>query len=221
LVNCTFATNTVAGGVGGVGGAAGTDFADGGGRGAQGQSRGGAIASSLGAVTLKNTLLADSPSGGNASGPFADGGHNLSSDASPPFTDPSSLNNTNASLGIFGWHGGPTQTVPLLTNSVAVNRGDAQAALQTDQRGYARSGLPDMGAYEVNGVPPAARLGIQRWGGSVLISWPVGNADYRLESTLSLTLRNWTLGSNAVPTGEFRVATNEITGTSQFYRLVK
>jgi hypothetical protein len=221
LVNCTFASNMTEGGARGEGGAPGTGLGDRGGRGSVGQSQGGAIANSLGRVTLMNTLLADSSSDGNASGAFFDGGHNLSSDASPVFTAATSLGNTNAHLGTFAEHGGPTRTVALLLDSPARDNGDSGAALLTDQRGYARSGLPDIGAYEFEGIPPAARLDIQSQSTNVVISWPAGIAGYRVQSTLSLTPRNWVTVSNVVLAGEHWVATNQSTGTSQFYRLAK
>ena len=220
LVNCTFASNVTEGGARGEGGAPGTGLGDRGGRGSAGQSQGGAIANSLGRVTLQNTLLADSSSDGNASGVFFDGGHNLSSDASPVFTAATSLGNTNAHLGTFAEYGGPTKTVALLPDSPARDNGDSGAALLTDQRGYARSGLPDIGAYEYLGIPPAARLDIQSQSTNVVISWPAGIAGYRVESTLSLTPRNW-VTVNVVLAGEHWVATNPSTGTSQFYRLAK
>ena len=221
LVNCTFAANATAGGLGGEGGDPGTALAQPGGNGAAGLSQGGAIANSLGTVTLMNTLLADSPSGGNASGAFSDGGHNLSSDASPVFTAATSLGSTNAHLGTFAEHGGPPRTVALLPGSPAIDGGDVEVAPLTDQRGYARSGPPDIGAYESNDVLPSPSLAIERQHTNVMLSWPAGFSDYRLQSTRSLTLTNWVTVSNQGLVGEYWVATNQIIGTSQLYRLLK
>ena len=51
-------------------------------------------------------------------------------------------------------NGGPTLTHALQSGSPAINRGDP-AAPPKDQRGYGRAGVPDVGAFEFDGVPPA------------------------------------------------------------------
>ncbi|HEX8680470.1 MAG TPA: choice-of-anchor Q domain-containing protein, partial [Chthoniobacterales bacterium] len=58
----------------------------------------------------------------------------------------------------FGYNGGPTQTMSLLASSPAFNAGDNALAPPTDQRGFARSGTSDIGAYEINGLPPPVQL---------------------------------------------------------------
>jgi hypothetical protein len=50
-------------------------------------------------------------------------------------------------------NGGPTLTHALQPGSPAINRGDP-AAPPRDQRGYSRLGVPDVGAFEFNGIPP-------------------------------------------------------------------
>jgi hypothetical protein len=50
-------------------------------------------------------------------------------------------------------NGGPTLTHGLQSGSTAINRGDPAAPPQ-DQRGYGRLGVPDVGAFEFNGIPP-------------------------------------------------------------------
>ena len=45
-------------------------------------------------------------------------------------------------------------THALQSGSPAINRGDPAASPQ-DQRGYGRGGLPDVGAFEFEGVPPS------------------------------------------------------------------
>jgi hypothetical protein len=57
-------------------------------------------------------------------------------------------------LGPLADNGGPTLTHALQPGSPAINRGDP-AAPPLDQRGYSRLGVPDVGAFEFNGVPPA------------------------------------------------------------------
>jgi len=87
-------------------------------------------------------------------------GYNLSSDGYCNFSGTGDLNNTDPKLGQLGHHGGPTQTIPLLTGSPAIDAGNPSGCtdgqghlLKTDQRGRPRhdkedtSGC-DMGAYE-------------------------------------------------------------------------
>ncbi len=66
------------------------------------------------------------------------------SDGDPPCT--ADAVRKDPGLGTLGDHGGPTQTIPLLTGSPALDAGGD--CLPTDQRGEPRSGPCDMGAYE-------------------------------------------------------------------------
>jgi hypothetical protein len=45
-------------------------------------------------------------------------------------------------------NGGPTKTMSLLPNSPAIGKGTSTGAPLTDQRGYTRKNLPDIGAFE-------------------------------------------------------------------------
>ncbi|MCP4417080.1 MAG: hypothetical protein GY805_10685 [Chloroflexi bacterium] len=54
-------------------------------------------------------------------------------------------------LGTLGDYGGNTQTVPILDGSPAINAGNDATCTATDQRGFARNGTCDMGAYEFGG----------------------------------------------------------------------
>jgi len=56
-------------------------------------------------------------------------------------------------LGPLADNGGPTLTHALQPGSPAINRGDPAAPPQ-DQRGYGRLGVPDVGAFEFDGIPP-------------------------------------------------------------------
>jgi hypothetical protein len=87
--------------------------------------------------------------GFNAEGLFADGGYNLSSDATPSFSG-TSRNNLDPLLGFFGDHGGPTPTLNLLERSPAIDQGDPGFCLPTDQRGTNRvfGARCDIGAFE-------------------------------------------------------------------------
>jgi hypothetical protein len=113
-----------------------------------------------GVTILQNTILANSPSDGNCYGNITSNGYNLSSDNSCNFTGTGDLNNTDPMFGKLGNHGGPTQTIPLLSRSPAIDAGNPSGCtdgqghlLKTDQRGKPRpdkedSGGCDMGAYE-------------------------------------------------------------------------
>ena len=61
--------------------------------------------------------------------------------------------NQDLLLGPLRDNGGPTPTMAIRRASVAVDGADSQAPA-TDQRGYGRSGAPDIGAFEYNGVVP-------------------------------------------------------------------
>ena len=118
----------------------------------------------LGALTLKNTLIAGNDNAidnANGTGTLTDGGGNringTAHQAGLETTD-----NNNAV--VLKDNGGPTPTIALLAGSSAINAGlNANAAgLTTDQRG---SGFPrivggtvDIGAYESSFVPPTLAI---------------------------------------------------------------
>ena len=113
-----------------------------------------------GSVTIQNSIVANSPSGGNCSGTVISNGYNLSSDNTCNFTGPGDLNNTDPKLGSLGYYGGSTPTILLLSGSPAIDAGNPSGCtdqqghlLTTDQRGMPRpdpgdTGGCDMGAYE-------------------------------------------------------------------------
>jgi predicted outer membrane repeat protein len=160
LSNSTFAGNraTVGGGIynGGYEGTllivSNSTFAD---NDASWQGGGIYTSSFSGPVTLKNTVVADSPTGGNCSGPIIDGGGNLSY----PDTTCSGING-DPKLGPLQDNGGPTWTMALLPGSAAINAGDdaicaAPPINNLDQRGVARpqGAHCDIGAYEAKPPP--------------------------------------------------------------------
>ena len=120
----------------------------------------GGIYVNSGTATLQNSIVANN-SGGNCFG-FAvtSNGYNLSSDGTCNFNNSGDLNNTDPKLGQLGNYGGPTQTMPLLSGSPAIDAGNPGGCtdgnghlLKTDQRGRPRpdkedTGGCDMGAYE-------------------------------------------------------------------------
>jgi hypothetical protein len=114
-----------------------------------------------GAATLQNSIVANSPSGGNCSGTTGTGtmtskGYNLSSDGSCDFDGPGDLNNTDPMLGPLQNNGGPTQTMALPSGSPAVDAGNRSGCtdglghlLKTDQRGKPRPDTEDTGGCDI------------------------------------------------------------------------
>jgi CSLREA domain-containing protein len=94
--------------------------------------------------TVRNTIVA-----GNAGGDVLIFGAPLA---------PASGNNllnlsaAAAGLGTLANNGGPTQTVALLPGSPAIDAGNS--TITTDQRGLPRVGAPDIGAFELQLMPP-------------------------------------------------------------------
>lgn len=128
-----------------------------------------------GTLTLKNTIVANSPTGGNCVGNITDGGGNLSySDTTCPGI------NGDPRLGPLQNNGGPTETMALLESSAALGAAnDATCAAppvnNSDQRGIRRPQRShcDIGAIEElcpNFAPPTT-VGVEdiqaivaRWG---------------------------------------------------------
>jgi hypothetical protein len=124
-------------------------------------SQGGAVYNYVGYnVTLQNSIVASSTSGGNCAGTMTSKGYNLSSDGSCTFNNAGDLNNTDPMLGLLQNNGGPTQTMALPSGSPAIDAGNPSGCndgqgnlLKTDQRGIPRPDKEDsvgcdMGAYE-------------------------------------------------------------------------
>ncbi len=116
-------------------------------------ANGGAIYRFTGSVTLQNTIIANSTSGGNCVNTNSLG-NNLSSDGSCG-GGAGDLINTNPLLGSLASNGGATQTYALLAGSPALNVGNAGACAAApvnniDQRGVTRpqGAVCDIGAYE-------------------------------------------------------------------------
>jgi hypothetical protein len=112
---------------------------------------------------LRNTLVANSTSGGNCTGSILDVGYNLDSDGSCGFgTTNHSLSGVDPVLGPLADNSGPTQTHALQEGSPAIDQGNSFTAT-TDQRGKVRpsdfftipnaSDGSDIGAFELQAPP--------------------------------------------------------------------
>jgi hypothetical protein len=111
-----------------------------------------------GHAILQNSILANNTAA-NCYGPVTSG-FSLSSDNSCNLNGPGDLNNVNPKLGTLGSYGGPTQTIPLLSGSPAIDAGNPSGCtdyqghlLKTDQRGLPRPNTEDrsgcdIGAFE-------------------------------------------------------------------------
>jgi hypothetical protein len=88
-------------------------------------------------------------------------------------------------------NGGRTQTVALLSGSPAIDAGDPGNILRRDQRGYARAGRSDVGAYESEGT--ALRISqIARDKSDLAVTFDaLAGETYRLERALDLASANW------------------------------
>jgi len=144
--NCTFFDGGTTGGTNGLGGAAVIN----GDPGKRGARRGGNVSNGGGTFFLKNTIIAFATLGTNGYGTFKDAGYNLSSDRSIKLKGPGSMTNTDPVIGLLGRNGGLTETVPIFYGSPAIDAGDTNFCLPSDQRGVSRPYYDrcDIGAYE-------------------------------------------------------------------------
>ena len=128
---------------------------------------GGGLFVSGGTTTLRNSLIAENMVDGipnDATGPVAaSSSHNLI-EAGVGLTGITHGTNNNQ-IGTSGapidprmhapaLNGGPTKTCSIDADSPAVNAGNDANAPATDQRGYSRLGVSDIGAFEFGGTPP-------------------------------------------------------------------
>ncbi len=111
-------------------------------------------------IRLQNTLVANNAQNfvRTSGGTVTSLGNNLDSDGSSGLTNGANgdiVGTTgspiNALLSPLNNHGGPTSTLALLTGSPAINAGTNVSTPSTDQRGIARVGATDIGAFESRG----------------------------------------------------------------------
>lgn len=118
---------------------------------------GGAIA---GPATVRNTIIANNDGDNpwdiqeNCTDELTNSGNNIQfpQKTTGNFNDYECFGSqtaVNPQVGTIGDFGGPTPTVPLLASSPAINAGSNCPT--TDQRGFARNGVCDIGAYEFGG----------------------------------------------------------------------
>jgi predicted outer membrane repeat protein len=106
-----------------------------------------------GSVFLANTIVANSPTGGNCAGTMTSQGGNLENADSCQFRELSDQPGTDPLLGPLANNGGPTQTHALLAGTPAQERAvcpEAGSCPVVDQRGIDRPQFDkvDIGAYE-------------------------------------------------------------------------
>ena len=219
LVNTTFSGNSVSGGTGGIGGARGGFTGKPGENGPNGLESGGALFNESKSLELKNSIVTDSPAGGNAGGTITDAGQNISSDGTLNLTAAGSLNGTDPLLRPLADNGGPTPTMALMPASPAIDAGNDAAAPPADQRNVTRSGQSDIGAYEYTPL----LLSVQPLTNNlVMLSWSTNASNAVLESSDSLasaTSTNWSRVTSApVKAADQNTVTVGATNRSGFYR---
>jgi hypothetical protein len=112
-----------------------------------------------GTAFLTNTIVAGQTSGGDVIGTITGGSNNLVGDGSgmTGISNGSQGNQVGTAgapidplLAALGDYGGPTPTMPLLPGSPAIGGGTSGAGIPTtDQRGFGRVGVFDIGAFQV------------------------------------------------------------------------
>ena len=112
---------------------------------------GGGIAHSGATTTLKNSIVAGNTAA-NCDGSMLSFDNNLDSDNTCNLIAPGDLPGLDPLLGPLASNGGPTQTQALLAGSPAINAGNDVGAPPTDQRGFPRVGVSDIGAFEFQGL---------------------------------------------------------------------
>jgi CSLREA domain-containing protein len=120
----------------------------------------------------------------DAKGIWVDLGGNLSADESCELN--AADMGRELKLGELGMHGGLTPTVPLLEGSPAIDFG-VSGCPTTDQRGYARVGGCDSGAFQFDGVAPKIGEGGSPSGSSGSQAGTSGTAGTTTSSTTTTT----------------------------------
>ena len=120
------------------------------------------------AVTLNNVLLSNN-GGGNlidADSAARSLGNNISTDTVAALRLASDRNGATVVLGALADNGGFTRTRALLAGSAGINAGNSASAPAADQRGQARAGAADVGAYEYVNLANTAPVITSNGGGA-------------------------------------------------------
>ena len=92
-----------------------------------------------GTVALTSSIVANPlGSGVNCTGAITSGGFNIDTENTCGFSQPGDQTNTSPDLGPLADNGGATPTMEPAANGPAIDRGQAEAGLDTDQRGQPR-----------------------------------------------------------------------------------
>ncbi|WP_058642362.1 tandem-95 repeat protein [Pseudacidovorax intermedius] len=134
--------------------------------------------------TAGNSLFANN-GGGNSHSVAASNGYNLSTDGTLGLSGPGDRNNTGVALQGLADNGGFGRTRATASGNPAVNAANPNDGVTTDQRGVARSGRADIGAYELALQPPTiSTIGDQRIdedGSTGAINFTVGDPDTNVD----------------------------------------
>jgi len=157
-------------------------------------------------------------------------GHNICSDTNMDayLTNSGDLTSTNALLSLPAYNGGFTRTCRTDCYSPAINAGTNVGAPTSDQRGTARLGVTDIGAYE-NINPPQPPYEISEticYGDSIVVGYNVYTTSGIYHDTLtastscdSIIITTLTVDSldNSVSVNSATLTSNQNGGTYQWY----
>ena len=203
VVASTLSGNTGTGGAGGPG--------NGGPPGLPGRGSGG-LTTGAGTSVVGDTIsagnTANNGGGRDVDGAFTSNGYNLigSGDHSTGFTNGTNHDQVGTDtalispqLGPLQNNDGPTDTMALLSNSPALDKGDDSVVgvpfnLTTDQRGYPRKigSHVDVGAFEYDFGERLRIISIVRSGNDIVVTFQtIQGVKYRLERKLAITDSTW------------------------------
>jgi CSLREA domain-containing protein len=191
MLACTVDDNSANGGPGGTGSSQGN--------GGFGATNGGGLVNLGNTFKVTDTIVGDNTQNSSAGGPDADGafvsgGYNLIgfANGSTGFTATGDM--TGIPVGVTGPTsntGGPTDTLTFFSTSAAINSSNNTVAPHRDQRGYLRTGQPDIGAYEYNGSL-VNLISVNRSGLDLVIQAEVVKSKvYSLQRKANITDSQW------------------------------